>query len=612
MSLPLFKTLTTIVQEMINYVISNSELSDINEGSVIRSILESAGIQDAEQYVQLQNVLDSFSFESAEGTDLDRRVDDYDLERIPALKATGNIVVTDTSVTTEFKATLSGLHSSGSGTVTSVEDLDALSFPASGTIILERETGLRESVVYTSRTTFVFTLSGTTANTHASGTSIILSQQGSDSTIPLGTIVFVPETSVTPRIDFQTTAVGTLFDGDITTAPIPVEALKVGVDGKVAANQIVAFDTLPFSTATVNNPLSMAVGRDRETAIELATRVKGFIKSLSRATAAAIEFAVIGTTDPIQGEVVTAKVVDRPGSPGITDLFVDNGDGLSATTTTVADELIVENGEAGQKRSRLQFFPGVSPTDLRLFKSVANGTTTAVGVGSLTDSSASYTPAFFVDYIMTDGAGQFFKILANTATVFTLDTPLTPSAGRYAILAKRDGSVGGSPLASPADYAINTTTMEFELVVALAAGERLAAMEDPGVLPGYTRFTGLIEQVQKVASGDPTDIVNFPGVAAAGVHVFTSVPTVINQSFQISIEANIGVSEDDLVQDTKNACLNYVNSLGIGDDIVLSEIIAAVQAISGIFDVKILIPSDNITVGEAEIARTALADITVI
>ena len=372
-----------------------------------------------------------------------------------------------------------------------------------------------------------------------------------------------------------------MFDGDTVTSDIPVAALKVGSAGRVAADQIVSFDTLPFSTATVNNDLPMTTGRDRETDIELAARVKAYISSLSRATAAAIEFEVIGTTEATQGEVTTAKIVDRPGEPGVADLYVDNGSGFTPTTESVADDLVIENGEAGQKRGRMQFFPGTDPTDIRLFVSVENGETTSVGVGTLEDTSSSYTPGAFVGYVMTDGGGNFYEILANTATLFTLDTSDTPAAGRYAIFAKRDGSIGGHPLTETTDFVINTTTMEFELVTGLTAGQRVAAMEDPGVVPGYTRFTGLIEEVQKVVSGDPSDTDTYPGVAAAGVHVFVSVPTVINQSFLISIEANIGVSEDDLVQDAKNACLNYVNSLDIGSDIILSEIIAAIQNIEG-------------------------------
>ncbi len=104
---------------------------------------------------------------------------------------------------------------------------------------------------------------------------------------------------------------------------------------------------------------------------------------------------------------------------------------------------------------------------------------------------------------------------------------------------------------------------------------------------------------------------NFPGIAAAGVQIFVSVPTVINQSFQLSLEANVGVSEADLITDAKNATLNYVNTLGVGDDIILSEIIAAIQAIVGVFDVKVIIPADNVTVGESSIARTSLGIITV-
>ncbi len=604
MSVPIFKTLPSIVQDLVNYVIANSELTDINPLSVTRTILEAVGIEDAEQYLQQQNVLDSFSFESAEGTDLDRRVDDFDLERLPAAKATGNIVVTDTSITKQATQ-FDGAHPAGSGTVT-VDDTTG--FPGGGgTLILSREDpALRETVTYAALTATTFTGVSAWSNNHPDDNTVILSQQGSDTPVVLGTIVFVPATANTVRIDYETTAAGTILDGDENSGNIPDQALKVGSNGKVVADKITEFDTLPFSTATVTNPLAMAEGRDRETDIELASRVKLFIASLSNATKKAIEFNSIGITDSVQGEVVSASAIDDPSIPGVVDLFIDNGAGLVASTTDVVDEVIVADGEVGQLRARLGFFPVVDAT-LRLFKSLDDGDATSVGTNTLTDTSKSFTVNEHTGRQLVDGTGTFFEIASNTATVITVSSG-DPSLGHYGIIEDRTTT----PLVEDTDYTFNRTVAEFQLTVALADGELLVAMEDGVSDPGYTYFTGLIRAVQRVISGDTTDLENFPGVAAAGIQVFVQPPAaIINQSFQINIETIQGVSVNSLISDVQTTVVNYVNSLGVGEDIILSEIVARVHVLTGIFDVQITLPTGNVVIGFNQLARTSLGLVTV-
>ena len=156
--------------------------------------------------------------------------------------------------------------------------------------------------------------------------------------------------------------------------------------------------------------------------------------------------------------------------------------------------------------------------------------------------------------------------------------------------------------------------MEIELSVAAAliADQRLATIFDGTSVPGYKFFDGLIREVTRVIMGDPSDLENFPGVAAAGVRVFVKVPTTINQNFQLSIDSDLGVSEESLVPDVKNAILNYVNALPIGGDIIISELIFSIQSIPGVFDVRFTIPSENVVVGEDEIARTKLANMVVL
>ena len=161
MATPTFKTLPQIIQEMIDYIEANSELTDVNIGSVIRTIVEASGIQDAEQFVQLIRVLDAFSIDTVEGDDLDKRADDFGLFRLNAAQSTGFITVTDTTVSAEHKATAFATYAPGTIVFQVNESITA--FPTTGTLIFERDiTGQKEYVAHTSKNNGLkqFTLAG--------------------------------------------------------------------------------------------------------------------------------------------------------------------------------------------------------------------------------------------------------------------------------------------------------------------------------------------------------------------------------------------------------------------------------------------------------------------
>ena len=83
-----------ILQDMIDHVQLNTPLSDFRVGSVIRTLLEAAALEDDEAYFQMAQLLRDFSFTSATGTELDRRLEDFDLVREPAQPALCQIVIT--------------------------------------------------------------------------------------------------------------------------------------------------------------------------------------------------------------------------------------------------------------------------------------------------------------------------------------------------------------------------------------------------------------------------------------------------------------------------------------------------------------------------------------
>lgn len=83
-----------ILDDMVQHLLQNTALTDFRVGSVIRTILEAAALEDDTCYFEMAQLLRSFSFTSATGVELDRRLQDFDLEREPAAPALGEVVIT--------------------------------------------------------------------------------------------------------------------------------------------------------------------------------------------------------------------------------------------------------------------------------------------------------------------------------------------------------------------------------------------------------------------------------------------------------------------------------------------------------------------------------------
>jgi uncharacterized phage protein gp47/JayE len=66
-----------------------------------------------------------------------------------------------------------------------------------------------------------------------------------------------------------------------------------------------------------------------------------------------------------------------------------------------------------------------------------------------------------------------------------------------------------------------------------------------------------------------------------------------------------------VLNEVQSAVLGYVNSRKVGEEVVLSEVIAAAQSVNGIFDVEISNQTSNIVVADGELARMADEDLVV-
>jgi len=130
-------------------------------------------------------------------------------------------------------------------------------------------------------------------------------------------------------------------------------------------------------------------------------------------------------------------------------------------------------------------------------------------------------------------------------------------------------------------------------------------------IDGYKNYVGLVQECQWIIDGKDTDFENYPGIKAAGVQIEIKAPVMHYVEVTIDVSTSDGLTLALVKNDVKSAISNYINGLGVGEDVVLSEIIAAVMAVTGIVDSSILTPTANVLIAANELARISETDIIV-
>lgn len=106
----------------------------------------------------------------------------------------------------------------------------------------------------------------------------------------------------------------------------------------------------------------------------------------------------------------------------------------------------------------------------------------------------------------------------------------------------------------------------------------------------YSYSTGLIGEVNRVIYGDPTNPSVYPGVVAAGAHVNISGP--LTKRIQVSFVARITNGDTKSVIDRiKSSVASVVNQTPQGKPVSISSLIAAAEAVDGVYSVAVLSPA---------------------
>lgn len=523
--------------------------------------------------------------------------------------------------TTAIKGTLNAGIGAGVGVCVLTAGTEA-AWPASGTVIFERDTIRREARTFT-RVGTTLTLGLVTGFAHGISTDLTLSTFGSDRPIAAGSSAFVPESISSARILFRTTTSSTLLDGEYVSPLIPCESDGVGSTTRVGSNTITKWQVEPFAGATVTNPNAAVRGRDREDDDSYNARISNFIQSLSRATALAIETLVAGQQDPFTNLIIAFAQTVEPVAPGESLLYVTDGSTTFNIDSQVKTGRVILIGDArtNDKRAKLPDFAPfaevASPTAQvtpRIYRSEPGGSGVATlnGANFIEDSTQAWTINQFAGFVVKADDGVFYPIVSNTAIRLTVTAAgATPSFGQYAIF----DLVTFLRLQIPGvDYVFNQSTGDLELVTPLAAHESLIAADDGslGSVGAYTYTRGLAAHAQRLVNGDTTDLANFPGIKALGTACRVVAPTVITPTITIQVITASGLTDADLASTVQSVVQSYVNGLGIGQQVLLSEITRLVKTLNGVFDCRVLSPTQNVQVPDGQVARMNASDVVVV
>jgi hypothetical protein len=108
---------------------------------------------------------------------------------------------------------------------------------------------------------------------------------------------------------------------------------------------------------------------------------------------------------------------------------------------------------------------------------------------------------------------------------------------------------------------------------------------------GYKRYTGIISEANKIVYGFEPQSSSYPGIAAAGAKININGPLIRQIALAIAIRPQTGAVLTVLVDETRAAISQYIQSLGVGEQVSIGEIIAAAQSVDGVVSAAIISPN---------------------
>jgi uncharacterized phage protein gp47/JayE len=397
--------------------------------------------------------------------------------------------------------------------------------------------------------------------------------------IAAGTVVSTVSSTTVPAISFTTSStlvflpsLAPSYFNPVTgfyEQTVAIASISIGSTNNVGAGTITQLVTsVPGIDAVINN-IAATGGTNVESNTAFAQRIiiklsgnnvgtPNGILSLVEATPGVIQAIVVGPNDP-------AMIRNQFG--GSVDVYV-RGQILSTAadtptyTTTGAQEFI------------LNFQPALS-------------------VASVTGirASAPYTFAPTADYNFIENPNILFAgstdaasyITFNLSTAVTITSVSSPNLNVNTTAGMQIGSVITQGNFSTTVSLINSST---QIQVASTSGFTSGAATFTGLKPDnntvltitYT-YDSLISSIQATLNNNSNHIAASDVLAKEAIEAVVSITT--------GIVIVPGYSAASVVSNVQTALTDYINSLGLGAVIILSEIVAIIQSVPGVDEVDL-------------------------
>ena len=424
MSSPVFKTFQQILKSLIQEYVYKSGVTDLNKGSVTRSLLEAAALSDYKVQADIMAALNSVDIDRASGLDLDKIGFAKDVMRPQAKAANGVITIYQKGITKVETKIYQGAAAPPAGSLV-INVTDISGFPTSGQVYIGRGTNnLEGPIAYTSITPFgsyyQLNLATPTTKNHNTGESVILAQ-GGNRVIPAGSLVQTKSTLTVSAITFKVVNTVTILDGEDKITDVPVICTQVGTIGNIPAGAIVEFATEPFPNAAATNPLAFVSGRDAMSDEDYRELIKKVEQSKVKGTDLSIIQATVGVSSTDDNKTVTSAQIRKPASrdePSI--VFIDDSTGYQPVFYSQGFEQIIDNANGGETYLQLQHSDvtkALVVTALESPYSVSGNMKLAVKVGGVYYEH-TFSPSDFSSAGVADAIEIINSINANTNLPF--------------------------------------------------------------------------------------------------------------------------------------------------------------------------------------------------
>lgn len=115
-------------------------------------------------------------------------------------------------------------------------------------------------------------------------------------------------------------------------------------------------------------------------------------------------------------------------------------------------------------------------------------------------------------------------------------------------------------------------------------------------------------EIEKVLNGDSADLTNYPGYRAAGIEISVEAPAITAVNVVVDVyrlTTPKEVTDTTLELLVQSAIESYINSRGLGEDVIITAIeTAARNAHPDVYDVDVTTPSANVEIEGFYLART--------